>query len=538
MKTIACINAITISPYATLGLSDGVSAYDRVRAYTGAIPGLQRVVVFAGAGARGAAPASQPHGQAPDWPPKWEIVSRAEWSVDELLGELQRVGRELADADTVLVYYFFDAPFLDIEITGRMLASHRQYFAEYTFADGFPDAVAPTVLNADMPERLRALTKPEDDPRRWDELFTILRRDINAFEVETELAEQDYRQLRLHLRCDCRRNYLLCRALYAAGARDESSLLRLVTERPELLRTVPAYSSVQIVRSTVQAVVYDPFRLVPEEPVGPVPHRACSVAPSTGPLGTEGARSATVHELAPERFGALLDMLAELCGDAVVEISHWGDAGLHSRLDALVAAAAERASVELIVRSGGVGWPAGMIERVAEAADSRTRMVVELDADDEQIYRQIRGEGFREAQQFSERALELFGERCHLQAVRMDLNEEQLEVFYRRWKERTPNVIIQKYDDCAGRLPSRRVVDLSPLHRLPCWHIKRDLVVLIDGSVPMCKQDFDLSYRLGNVFEDGIEAVWQAGEAYYRRHVGGDLPPLCWSCDEYYTFNF
>ena len=516
MKTIACINAVSVSPYAELALADGVSAVDRVKQYTEALPGLERVLVFVAQGA----PAELPE--------TWEAVAREAWTAQELLGELTRVGREYGDEDTLLLHYFIDAPFLDLGISRRMLENHRRYFAEYTFADGFPDAVAPTILNHDMPERLLTLVKPEDDPADWELLFTVLRRDINAFEVETELSNQDYRGLRLHLRCNCRRNYLLCRALYGAGARDEQSLLRLVQERAELLRTVPAYSSVQVVREVVQPVLYDPFRLVSDPRLGPVEvqHRSNEAG------GTDEL------ELAPEKFAEYLDMLASFSGDAVVEISHWGEAGRHSRLQELVSAAVARPSISLIVRTGGVGWPNGMLERVAESADESVRLVIELDANEPELYRTIRGEGFAEAQRFTERALELFGSRCHIQAVRTDLNEEPLEDYYRSWKTRTENVIIQKYDDCAGRLTPRKVVDLSPIKRYPCWHLKRDLVVLLDGSVPVCKQDLDLEHRLGNVFEDGIESVWAAADRFYRAHLSEDYPSICRSCDEYYTFNF
>ena len=529
MKIIACINAVSVSSYAELALADGVSAVDRINQYTKALPGLERVFVFV------PQPTPALPRATPELPQAWEAVAREAWTATELLGELKRVGREYGDEDTLLLYYFLDAPFLDLGVTQRMLENHRRYFAEYTFADGFPDAVAPTILNHDMPERLLTLVKPEDDPKDWDCLFTVLRRDINAFEVETELSDEDFRGLRLHLRCNCRRNYLLCRALYAAGARDEQTLLRVVKERPELLRTVPAYSSVQVVREVVQPVIYDPFRLVSDTRIGPVePH-------AVGPQDQEHSCKAgrvEEFELSPEQFAEYLDMLAAFSGDAVVEISHWGEAGRHSRLHELVGAAVMRPGISLIVRTGGVGWPEGALERVAESADDTVRLVIELDADEQGLYRRIRGDGFAEAQRFTERALELFGERCHIQAVRMDLNEEQLEVYYRSWKARTENVIIQKYDDCAGRLTPRKVVDLSPIKRFPCWHLKRDLVVLIDGSVPVCKQDIELEHRLGNVFEDGIESVWSAAEEFYRAHLSEDYPLLCRSCDEYYTFNF
>jgi spiro-SPASM protein len=125
-----------------------------------------------------------------------------------------------------------------------------------------------------------------------------------------------------------------------------------------------------------------------------------------------------------------------------------------------------------------------------------------------------------------------------VQAVRMKENEERLEDFYRAWKARLGQVIIQKYDPFGGLLPDRRVADLSPLKRFPCWHLKRDLAVLLDGRVPLCREDVGVSHPLGNLFEEDLAAVWARGEPRYRDHLRGDYLPPCAGCDEYYTFNF
>ncbi|HKK64784.1 MAG TPA: SPASM domain-containing protein, partial [Clostridia bacterium] len=132
-----------------------------------------------------------------------------------------------------------------------------------------------------------------------------------------------------------------------------------------------------------------------------------------------------------------------------------------------------------------------------------------------------------------------FPDLVYVQAVRMRENEEQLDQFYRYWKQQehvTP--IVQKYDSFCGALPERKVTDLSPIKRFPCWHLKRDLSILIDGSVPMCREDLQHKHPLGNIFEEDIETIWARGNGYYRRHLEADYPELCRSCDEYYTYNF
>jgi spiro-SPASM protein len=132
----------------------------------------------------------------------------------------------------------------------------------------------------------------------------------------------------------------------------------------------------------------------------------------------------------------------------------------------------------------------------------------------------------------------LFPDHVYAQAVRMKQNEDPLEAFYRHWEGETGRVIVQKYDSFGGYLPDHKVTDLSPLKRFPCWHIKRDLSVLMDGRVPMCREDLQAQTVLGNIFEDDLSEIWARGEPIYSEHLNGSFRSLCDGCDEYYTYNF
>ena len=173
-----------------------------------------------------------------------------------------------------------------------------------------------------------------------------------------------------------------------------------------------------------------------------------------------------------------------------------------------------------------------------DSGPDRIDWIVSLDATNEQLYTELRGSGMEEALKFCELAGGIFPGRVYVQAVRMKRSEEDLEQFFRYWKDRLGNVIIQKYDHFCGFLDERKVTDLSPLKRFPCWHIKRDLSVLIDGTVPLCREDVNRKHILGNIFTDSLGDLWQKGARYYGRHVKKEYPEICTRCDEYYTYNF
>ena len=72
---------------------------------------------------------------------------------------------------------------------------------------------------------------------------------------------------------------------------------------------------------------------------------------------------------------------------------------------------------------------------------------------------------------------------------------------------------------------------------MPCWHLRRDMVVLVDGTVVRCGQDLDAAATRGNALRDDIARIWRRGLPDLQAHVTGDYPELCRQCDEYYTFN-
>jgi spiro-SPASM protein len=140
----------------------------------------------------------------------------------------------------------------------------------------------------------------------------------------------------------------------------------------------------------------------------------------------------------------------------------------------------------------------------------------------------------------------LFPTDTYVQAVRVKGAEDDIEQFYRSWKDAGAQIIIQKYDDFCGVLPKLQASDLSPVQRRPCWHLMRDMAILLDGEVPLCRETVfaaDGGAVLGNAFPESLETIWARGESFYREQGGGgpggiQYRGLCAGCDEYYTYNF
>jgi spiro-SPASM protein len=462
-----------------------------------------------------------------------EAVLRPQWTKKSFLESLSVLSRGF-DLSYVA---WADCPFLDPALAGAMAERHIRYAAEYSYADGWPYGFSPEILSPGTAGVLLKILGDDEGPVERDCLFSVLQKDINAFDIETEISPVDLRQHRLNLAADSKRNLLLLtRFIEAAGAlpaaQDAEGIIR---EKPGILRTLPNFYPVQVAGPCPQACSLCPYPLF--SPRGPVTERR--------------------DFMEPARFEALLEKITAFSGDAVIDLSLWGELSLHPQKMEFFRMVLARPELALVVETSGIGWKAEDFETArsltagASAAKRKNPLpplswIISLDAADPHRYREIRGSGFSEALEAAGRLFALFPADTYVQAVRIEGAEDDIEQFYRSWKERAPrgaaNIIIQKYDDFCGGLPKRQASDLSPVVRQPCWHIMRDLPVLIDGRVPRCREDLSAlkgeGPALGNVFTEGLEEIWDRGLPLYDEQCQKNYRDPCAGCDEYYTYNF
>ncbi|MFP4549188.1 MAG: spiro-SPASM protein [Spirochaetales bacterium] len=442
-------------------------------------------------------------------PEAWALVPVETVSEKALLAEIANAN---VSAETLHLVTFLDQPFVNRELASRMLTRHTSYHADYTFADGFPLGLAPELLTGRVIAHLLSLA---DDSRLGRTgLFPVVQRDINRIDVETELSHVDERLLRLELNVGTRRGLLICQRLSEGAPEGIDAWTEHAQQTLVRQRSLPSFVSIQVVEQEVHNTSYSPYRLLRDDPLAPG------------------------RVMAPDQFGAIIDELAAFAPEAVVHLSLWGEISQHPDPLGLIEKVLASQHLSVLVETSGVGWDTKQREQLFSINDSRFSLIVGLDTADASVYESLRGQGFETANRFVDEAVQTLGSRAYVQAVRCEATEPTLHAFYQTWKKKTENVVIQKYDHFCGRLPQRKIGDISPLKRFPCWHLQRDLHVMIDGRVPLCREDIDSSDALGNLVEEGIEKVWQRGMTRWTDHVAGKFEGICKECDEYYTFNF
>jgi spiro-SPASM protein len=499
----------------------GQSAFERALLRGAAFPGVQEVCLLVTDGA--ALPSF------PALPVPLRLVRRAAWDNKTMLEAVAG-----ASAGFDLCYYAWaDCPFLDPGLAGAVAERHLRYPADYSYADGYAYGFAPEVLAPGTAAILRALLDTCDKDKEEklgaakvsrDAVFLVLQKDINSFDIETEVAGIDHRPYRLSLAADSKRNLLLCKRFFDEGIdQAEDGLLfteRIIREKPELLRTLPAFFPVQVTDRCPRGET-----------------ASCGICPFA-----DAVQKNKGQEMAEDDFVRLLDRIAAFAGDAVIDLSLWGETALHPKRGAFVEAVLARPALSLVIETAVTNWDEAEIAAYARAASGaapRLNGMAPLSwivsAESPSVENPEPRSVFQQ----------YFPADSYHQMVRVKGNEDAVEVFYRYWQGKNARVIIQKYDRFCGALPDRVTADLSPVRRRPCWHLMRDFPVMLDGSVPTCREDTARfasggsgSAVLGNAFAEPLETLWERNAALYREQCGGVYAGLCGLCDEWYTYNF
>lgn len=422
-----------------------------------------------------------------------------------------------------------DSPFCNKNNASLLWQIFSQYGAEYVFADGYPDGLFPELIASGIVPALKMLSqKMPITTLNGDSLFSVIKTDINSFEIETQIAPKDMRCFRAVLRCSYKRDYLLVSKIYDELKEDFSadSICEYIVSHQEILRTVPSFYAIQIQGDCKVKCSYCPF--VESDLI--YPQKSMDLS----------------------KFETIIKKIADYSSEAVVSLSFWGEPALNSRIVDFVKTVLKYPGLSVFIETSGVGWKIGDIESIAilaQNASPRTNghspveFVVSLDATNQTEYEVLHKDAdYSEVLSVTEKLIELFSSSVWPQFVRLNETEDYLENFYRFWKEKLGRVLIQKYDDFCKQLPDKKPTDLSPLVRNPCWHIKRDMNILLDGTVIPCrelikKEDIN-KFSFGNIFEAEICDLWKKGEALYKQHILKQYPLPCGKCDEYYTFNF
>ena len=536
MKSLIILFADNFSNFGFENSFGGKSAFDKTLEWAKNVKTASKIEVFCHESNKALVEKSAESGIS--------VKSKACWTNEELFAEISD-SLNKCDADYALFSFAFN-PFINQALTEKLIATHEKFRSEYSFADGYPVSVSPEILDKGLVKILSELIKTKDElknaPVTKSSVFDLIKTDINSFEIETEISTTDWRLYRFDFSCDKKENYIACTKLYEkvqalneTEKNDIQKICEVASKEVKVLKTIPGYFNIQICKDYQSKSQYCAYSL----------------------FGN------TIKEnMSFENFKLLVKKINDFNPDAVVSLSLWGDPVVHPDFFDFVNEVLNYPGLTVLVETDGFDFTKPDFNsensegrnKLKALSDKVSRMgkrkngyspvlwIVNVDAMTQKTYEEIHpGLKLDNAVASIKLLQSLFEGSVYSQFLRILKNEEELESFYRTYKEKdfisAGNFIITKYDHFCKKLPEIKSADLSPIDRNPCWHLRRDFNVLADGSVPVCREK-SFETACGNGISQDLETVWAEIDSAMQKDIEKKYCEGCSCCDEYYTYNF
>ncbi|HPJ42614.1 MAG TPA: spiro-SPASM protein [Spirochaetota bacterium] len=414
-----------------------------------------------------------------------------------------------------------DSPFFDTDVLNEMSELHTKYLAEFTYSENLPEGFTCEIISGELMNQLPEI-KEKSLP-----LNKVIKSNINQFDVELYYREPDIRDKRISFRLsNLRDKKIMENFVEAKGEIPHYSEIRdMIKNNPELVFTAPSYLEIEITGECSLDCIF------------------CY----------RNTLSHTHSRMSIETMKKLIGEMKEFSLPYTVCFGGSGEPIDHPDFYALMdLVCSEPLAEQLIVETNGIKADANFKSYLTTSGHEKVKVIINNNGMDKASYQRLHGSDFFDkvfSNIISLNELNSSGERVYIQIMKINETDEfsagdeqrsYLDKFYDFWEGYKVPIILQKQNTCSGRIKDRRYSDLSPLKRIPCWHLQRDLYVLSDGTVAYCKQDIDGEKGYGNINSTPLKEILKSQKESFVKNYSDVFPakPDCKNCDEWYTFNF
>jgi hypothetical protein len=228
--------------------------------------------------------------------------------------------------------------------------------------------------------------------------------------------------------------------------------------------------------------------------------------------------------------------------DARIVFAGLGDSLLHAKFAQIVESARETGISALAVETDLLGISADDINRLADLP--LDIISVNLPAVTELTYQKVMGiDGYKTVM---ENLTRLVQRRVSNKRgvpvivptfVKTAANLAEMEIWNDHWIRTLGSAAIIGPSDFAGQIADSSLVQMEPPRRRACSRISRRMMILSDGRVTSCEQDFRGAHTLGTIGTNSIEDIWTGHMGALRHdHADGKWQshPLCAACKDWH----
>lgn len=407
------------------------------------------------------------------------------------------------------------SPLLDVNLTKEMIEEHLEYVFDYTYPENIPSGLLPEIFDTTMIDYF-IQTIPDDFPIFKNSIKELIEGEISSYDCNIFITDTELAKYRIDFVPNNFNNLNVMKEIIKnySSYLDIKKIEDIIKNKPEILRGRPTYYEIEITTEREKGEIF-----------------ASNKLQRTGFIKIKD-------------FEKIIEEIHNFSYNPVVSLGLYGEVFLHPDIDQIIDIVDKYKNINFLFESRGL-YPD--IEKVKKALSlNNVKVIFDISfiaPENFKFYKSPLNDliPVKDLNLIEKEIKSLDNkEKIYIQFTRTKINEEELLKFYERWSEFKDRIIVKKVDTFCGVLNDKRVVDLSPIKRFFCYHLKNDMVIFFNGDVPLCRQDLNGNKIIGNILKDGIKNCWENGKEFFISHFNGSFKPeeLCKNCDEWWIFNF
>lgn len=411
-----------------------------------------------------------------------------------------------------IVKIYADSPFIDVSIIEEMISIHNEYLAEFTYSDNLPEGLGCEIYSNDLIKLL------PDTNEKTLQLGKIIKSNINQFDVELYYKEPDLRDKRIFFRSSTKRDKKIMENIFSISNTipEYTEIKNIIEKNPLVVYTGPSYLEIELTGSCELDCIFCYRKTLIKE------HGKISV----------------------DLFKKIITEMQDFNLPYTICFGGSGEPLDHPDFYTIADIALKNPFVErIIVETNGIKADSNYLSFLEVNNSGKIITIINFNGLEKESYSIIHGKNFYEIVLKNILALnasEKISPNLYTQIMKINETKPIIDKYYDLLEKNKVKIILQKQNIYSGRIEDRRYSDLSPIDRVPCWHLQRDMYINSDGTVCFCKQDIDGTSSKGNLNSNSILEIWLKGKEAFMLDYSGKFPekPDCSKCDEWYTFNY
>lgn len=239
---------------------------------------------------------------------------------------------------------------------------------------------------------------------------------------------------------------------------------------------------------------------------------------------------------------SMIDRIADAIAgtdDTRVVLGGFGEPTLHPHFRDICRRLRDAGAAAICIRTNAIAAPGD-----AEAAMFETPVdIVEVivDAANVETYRRVHGiDAFDKVTATIDRWCAMRTERQSVRPmivpslVKSTETLNDLEPFVDHFQRKLGAYVVRGSSHYAGQRSRLAVTSMSPPQRDACHRVFSRMMVLANGAVTTCDQDYAARQTLGNIGDTALAALWRHERLAALRRCDNEAGPLCPQCDEWH----